>query len=186
VEVPNRSVPNSKYLVTGQADWVMGYSCKDEDGALLVALLTKRRSDFSNEESQLIVYLAIQRENRRKAGKTNIITQGFYSDGSRFGFVCIKNDETIAQSSTLDTHASGGLTMIFSFIVAMLKTALNSTPTASPSKPSPLQDKKIHHIDDEAWSKLNKLIVESLAVDNASDVNMMNLSAMKLPCCRSQ
>ena len=29
---------NGKYLVSGCADWTMGYSSKDEDGALLVAV----------------------------------------------------------------------------------------------------------------------------------------------------
>ena len=124
----------------------MGYRSKDEDGALLVALEAKQRSEFSSGESQLIAYLAILRENRRKAGKTNIITQGLYSDGVRFAFVYIDNDGTIVQSPTWDIEAEGGLSMVFSFIVAMLETALKSTPTATPTKPGKQQDKKIQDL----------------------------------------
>ena len=132
----------------------------------------KQRSEFSTGESQLIAYLAILRENRRKAGKTNIITQGFYSDGTRFGFVCIKDDGTIVQSPTWDTQAGGGLRMVFSFIVAMLETALKSTPTATTTKPGMLQDKEIHKFDDEVWSKVYTSMEESLVVDDDSEDDM--------------
>ncbi|MCJ1475906.1 hypothetical protein MMC13_004570 [Lambiella insularis] len=172
VEVPNRSVPNSRFLVSGRADWAMGYSLKDEDGALLVAVEAKQRSEFSTGESQLITYLAILRENRRRAGKTNIITQGFYSDGTRFGFVCIKDSGAIVQSPTWDTQAVGGLSMVFSFIVAMLETALKSTPTATPTKPGVLQDKEIHNFDDEVWSKVytSMVVVGDDSDDDMNDV----------------
>lgn len=172
VEILNQSVSNSKFLVTGRADWAMGYSLKGEDGALLVAVEAKQRSEFSTGESQLITYLAILRENRRRAGKTNIITQGFYSDGTRFGFVCIKDSGAIVQSPTWDTQAEGGLKMVFSFIVAMLETALKSTPTATPTKPGPLQDKEIHNFDDEVWSKVYTLMDESMVLGDDSDDDM--------------
>ncbi|KAL2056961.1 hypothetical protein ABVK25_002700 [Lepraria finkii] len=175
VEIPNPSIPNSKFLVSGRADWALGYSSKDEDGALLVAVEAKQRSEFGAGESQLIAYLAILRENRRKAGKTNIITQGFYSDGTRFEFVCIKDDGKIVQSPTWDTRAAGGLRMVFSFIVAMLETALKSTPTSSPTKPGVLQDKEIHNFDDEMWSKVYTSMEESLAVDDNGDNHMYDV-----------
>lgn len=37
----------------------------------------KQRSEFSTGELQLIAYLAILRENRRKAGKANLIPKAF-------------------------------------------------------------------------------------------------------------
>ncbi|KAL8819880.1 MAG: hypothetical protein Q9191_007638 [Dirinaria sp. TL-2023a] len=171
VEIPNRSVPNSKFLVSGRADWAMGYSSMDEDGALFVAVQAKQRSELSTGESQLITYLAILRENRRRAGKTNTITQGFYSDGTRFGFVCIGDSGAIVQSPTWDTQAEGGLGMVFSFIVAMLEKALKSTPAATPTKPGVLQDKEIHNFDDdEVWSKVYTSMDESMVVgDDSSD-----------------
>ena len=131
VLVPDRFAPNKKFLVTGRADWAFGYSSKDEDGALLVALGAKQRSEYSYGESQLNAYLAILREKRRKAGRTNIITQGFYSDSECFAFIYIDNDGCILYSPTWDTRGNGGLNMIYSFIVAMLENALKSTPTAT-------------------------------------------------------
>jgi len=175
VEFPNGSVPNSRVLVSGRADWAMGYSSKDEDGALLVAVEEKQRSAFGAGESRLITYLAILRENRRRAGKTNIITQGFYSDGTRFGFVCIRDSGAIVQSPTWDTGAEGGLSMVFSFIVAMLETALKSTPTTTPTKPGVLQDEEIHNFDDEVWSKIYKRMDESIIVDDVNDCDMKDV-----------
>ncbi len=170
VEMPNRSIPHGKFHVSGRADWALGYSSKDEDGALLVAVAAKQRSEFSTRESQLIAYLAILQEKRRRAGKTNMVTQSFYSDGTRFGFVSIKDDGTIVQSPTWDTRAEGGLGMVFSFIVTMIETAMKSTPTATPAKPGvQLQEKAIHNFDDEVWSKVYKLMDESLVVDDDID-----------------
>ena len=62
--------------------------------------------------------------------------------------------------------------MVFSFIVAMLETALKSTPNASPTKPGVLQDKEIYDFDNEVWSKVYALMDESLAVDDGSDDDM--------------
>ena len=181
MEVPNRSVPNSKFLVSGRADWAMGYSSKDEDGALLVAVEAKQRSEFGAGESQLITYLAILRENRLKAGKTNIITQGFYSDGTRFGFVCIRDNEAIVESATWDTKTGIGLKMVFSFIVAMLETALKSSPTVTPTKPGVLQDKEIHNFKDEVWSKVYRLMDESIVVGDDNDDDMKDVIDLSAP-----
>lgn len=170
MELPNQSAPNKKFLVSGRADWTVGYSSKDEDDAFLVALEAKQGSEFGSGESQLIAYLAILRENRRKAGRTNIITQGLYSDGSRFEFIDINDDGAILQSPTCDirARAEGGLSMVFSFIVAMLETALKSTPTATPTKPGRQQNKEIQDFDNEGWSKICKVIGESLMVGDDS------------------
>ncbi|KAL9124196.1 MAG: hypothetical protein Q9217_006450 [Psora testacea] len=176
VEIAHRTVPNKGFLVSGRADWALGYSSKDEDAALLVAMEAKQRSEFSAGESQLIAYLAILREKRRRASKTNIITQGFYSDGSRFAFVFIKDDGTIARSPTLDTASPEGLGMVFSFIVAMLETAMKSTPTVSPTKPGVLQDTEIHNFDHEVWSRIFKSMDESLMVSDDDTEDVIDLT----------
>jgi hypothetical protein len=74
VEVPDKSVPGGKTLVCGRADWSLGYSSLGSEGALLIAMEAKKREEFSKGEAQLITYLAILRERRRRAGKINIIT----------------------------------------------------------------------------------------------------------------
>ena len=181
VEVSDQSTTNSKFLVSGHADWAMGYSSKNEDGALLVAIEAKEKSEFSSGESQLITYLAILRENRRKAGKTNIITQGFYTNGNCFGFVCIKDSGLIMQSPTWDRRAEGGLSMVFSFIVAMLETALKSTPTTTPTKPGMLQDKEIRDFDDEVWSKIYISMDKSIVPGDDGDMtDVIDMSTMTI------
>ena len=53
----------------------------------------------------------------------------------------------------------------------MLKTALKSILTATPTKPGVLQDKEIHNSDDEVWSKVYTSMDGSLVVDDDSGDN---------------
>lgn len=53
---------------------------------------------FSCAESQLITYLAILRELRIRAKKTNAATQGFYTDGYLYRFMSIDADGEIWES----------------------------------------------------------------------------------------
>lgn len=111
-EIPNPSIQDGRAIVSGRADLAMGYSSGDgdtRDSVLLIAIEAKRSSGFGS--SQLVPYLAILRENRRRAGKTNI-TLGFYSDGQCFEFVCVKDGATISQSRTYDIS---GLAIVYSF-----------------------------------------------------------------------
>jgi hypothetical protein len=68
---------NGEFLVTGRADWALGYSNAGDEGALLVAIEAKQRSEFSKGEAQLIAYLAILRENRLRAGKKTLSHKAF-------------------------------------------------------------------------------------------------------------
>ncbi|KAL9600104.1 MAG: hypothetical protein Q9179_003335 [Wetmoreana sp. 5 TL-2023] len=171
-EMENPSIQGGKYLITGRADWALGYGTKHDEGALLVAIEAKKRSEFSSGETQLLAYLAILRENRRRAGKTNSVIQGFHSDGRRFGFTCLKEDGNVLNSPTFDIHAPDGLKMIYSFIIAMLDTAMKSTPTASPTKPGEQQKKEVQHYNEEVWSKIYKHMDNSLIVLDDSDEGM--------------
>lgn len=80
-------IPERKIQVTGRADWALGYSKNGKEGAWLVTIGAKQRSEFSRGEAQLIAYLAILRETCLRAKKTNIVSQGFYSDGCQFVFI---------------------------------------------------------------------------------------------------
>jgi len=154
VEMPNKSVPNGKILVTGRADWALGYGATGDEGALLIAMEAKNRAEIGKGEAQLIAYLAILRENRLRAGKKNITTQGFYSDGSRFAFICITADGDIERSSTFDIEFQRDLKMVFNFIVTMMETAMKSTPGATPTKPGGQREKEVNQFKDEVWSKV--------------------------------
>jgi hypothetical protein len=89
IEMPNKLVPNGKILVTSRADWTLGYNTTGEEGSPLVAIEAKEESEFSKGQAQLTTYLAILRENRKGARKTNVTTQGFHSNGMQFAFIRI-------------------------------------------------------------------------------------------------
>lgn len=170
VKMHNKLVPNGRILVTSRADWALGYSTAGDEGTLLIAIEAKQRSEFSKGEAQLIAYLAILRENRLRARKTNIITQGFYSDGSRFAFICITADGSIERSPIFEIEFEKDLKMVFNFIVTMMETAMKSTPNATPTKPGKLREKEINHFEDEVWSKVYAQMDASIVI--CSDDNM--------------
>jgi hypothetical protein len=170
IEMGNKSVPNGKIVVTGRADWALGYSTPGDEGTLLVAMDAKQRSEFSKGEAQLIAYLAILRENRQRARKTNIITQGFYSDGTRFVFIYITAEGIIKESDSFNIDKKEGLRMVFSFIVAIMETAMKSTPNATPTKPGQLREKEVNRFKDEVWSKVYTILDKSVVTCSDDDM----------------
>jgi len=170
IEMRNKLIPHGKILVTGRADWAMGYSTVGDEGTLLIAMEAKQRSEFSRGEAQLIAYLAILRENRLRARKTNIMTQGFYRDGTRFAFIHITADGIIEKSAIFEINFARDLKMVFNFIVTMMETAMKSTPNASPTKPGQLQQKEVNRYKDEVWSKVYALVEESVVMCSDDDM----------------
>jgi len=171
-EISNKLVPNGKILVTGRADWTLGYGTAGDEGALLIAMEAKQRSEFSKGEAQLIAYLAILRENRVRAKKTNLITQGFYSDGARFAFICITADGIIQESAIFNIDHVWDLKMVFNFIVTMMETAMKSTPNATPTKPGQLQEKEVNQFQDEVWVKVYAQMNAAIAAFAEEDAEM--------------
>lgn len=66
------------FLVSGErgtGQWA-SYESTGKLGALICAISAKRVTEFSKGEFQLIAYLAILRENRKRANKIYSVTQG--------------------------------------------------------------------------------------------------------------
>jgi hypothetical protein len=188
IDMPNKSVPNSWFRFTGRADWSLGYNPNvdslggpsGDEGSLLIAIEAKQRSKFGEGEAQLIAYLTILRECRIKARKTNHVTQGFYSDGSQFKFICIKGDGKIEQSPLFTISFSKretnkpmvfrerDLQMVFSFIVTMIDTAMKTN--ATPTKPSQQRDSEVNQLEDEVWRKAWADVDESIRVCEEEDM----------------
>ena len=145
-----------KVRVTGRADWGFGYSGRHSaaDGTFLVAMEAKRRDLFSTVEQQLLTYLAILRELRIKAGKTNVATQGFYTDGYRYCFMAINADGQVESSTIYEVMTSEGGKTIFNFIVAILESAMKCSPTVKPTKASEQQDNEISDFTGEVWTRI--------------------------------
>lgn len=178
VEITDR-LSTKPVRVTGRADWAFGYGTRDtvESGTILVAMEAKRRETFSEGESQLLAYLAILRQLRIQARKTNTTVQGFFTDGERYTFMSIRNDGTVQRSHVFETDVyepgTVQLKSIFNFIVTMLDTSSRSTPHASPTKPGVAQDTEILDYDNAVWGKSygrNDIPVADWASDSDADL----------------
>lgn len=50
VKMRNKLVPNGRILVSGRADWALGYSTAGDEGTLLIGIEAKQRSGFLKEK----------------------------------------------------------------------------------------------------------------------------------------
>ncbi len=147
---------NKEWLVSGIADWAMGYGDRAtlEDGAVLLAIEAKRTEKLSSAEAQLLTYLATIRQLRIQADKKNVMTQGFYSDGENYRFMCIRNDGTVMKSQSYDISLgddSSCLKLVLNFLLGMVTTAAGSSLNTSPIKPGPERDEKIDNFDRDVF-----------------------------------
>jgi hypothetical protein len=144
------------WLVTGIADWAMGYGDRValEDGTVLLAIEAKRKENVSNAEAQLLAYLATIRQLRIQANKKNVMTQGFFSDGRRYQFMCICNNGTVMLSTYYDISLGRELKSVFNFLLGMLITAAESSPNTSPTKPGLEQDEEIENFDRDVFVRV--------------------------------
>ncbi|KAI9669762.1 MAG: hypothetical protein M1829_005017 [Trizodia sp. TS-e1964] len=144
-----------KVEAKGQADWTLSCKTSPKKGTILVGVTVKESGQFGAGRVQLIAYLAILHEKRKRAEKTNTDTQGFFSDGRYYSFIAIAKDSAILESKLYDTHTEAELKVVFSFIVNMLETSLESMPPASPSKltPEPAETDS-HNRRKEVWEKV--------------------------------
>ncbi|KAI9854112.1 MAG: hypothetical protein M1813_001555 [Trichoglossum hirsutum] len=147
-----------EWLVSGIADWALGYGERAalEEGTVMIAVEAKRTENLGRAHAQLLAYLATIRQLRIQANKTNVMTQGFYSDGREYTFVCIRNDGSVMFSMTYNLLHRGKLKTVFNFLLSMLDTAAKSSPNTSPTKRGPAQNEEIHHFDRDIFVKVFK------------------------------
>jgi len=144
----------TKVHVKGRVDWGYGYGGRHSAGlsTFLVAIEAKTREQFSQAEPQLLAYLAILREQRRQAGKTNCTVQGFFTDGNMYRFMSISNDGEVMASDIYFIQRPEHMKTVFNFIVTTLESALKSTPTVTPTKPGLQRDNEIAHYEKIVWA----------------------------------
>jgi hypothetical protein len=145
-----------EWIVSGIADWALGYGDRAvlEDGAVLLAVEAKQEGRVSNAEAQLLAYLATIRQLRIQANKKNVMTQGFFSDGEKYSFMCIRNNGTVMKSRQYDLFLDGDLKSVFNFLLGMLITAAESSPNTSPTKPGAERDEEIENFDRDIFVKV--------------------------------
>jgi len=141
--------------VTGRADWGFGYGERDgtQHGTFLVAAEAKREGLFSTAKTQLLTYMAILREQRKRAGKKNTTIQGFYTDGYLYRFMSIDNEGVVEESPHYSIMSPQGGKTIFNFIVTILESAMKSSPNVSPTKDAEKRENEIANYRGEVWSK---------------------------------
>ncbi|KAI9771926.1 MAG: hypothetical protein M1839_002709 [Geoglossum umbratile] len=141
--------------VTGRADWGFGYGERDgaQQGTFLVAAEAKRQELFSTAKTQLLTYMAILREQRKRAGKKNTAIQGFYTDGDLYCFMSIDNEGVVEESPHYSIMSPQGGKTIFNFIVTILESAMKSSLNVSPTKDAEKPGNEIANYRKEVWSK---------------------------------
>ena len=115
----------------------------------LVAVEAKKHSLFSAAESELLAYLAILHEKKKRAGEKSSLIQGFYTDGNRYAFMAIRDNGTVEASDVFQALNPTGRDMIFNFIMSIQDTAIQARPTVTPVK------KTKQHLDNEGWQHLS-------------------------------
>ena len=156
-----------EWHISGIADWAMGYGDRRalEDGTVLLAVEAKRQKFLFDAEAQLLAYLATIRQLRIQANKKNVMTQGFYSDGENYRFLCIRNNGTVMRSLLYEaSRFKGHLKSVFNFLLGMLITAAESSPNTSPTKSGPEQDERIENFDRDVFVE----VFEDIGMDNIS------------------
>ena len=142
--------------MSGIADWAIGYRDRTalEDRTVLLAIEAKRQTLLFNAEAQLLAYLATIRQLRIQANKKNVMTQGFFSDGVKYIFMCIRNNSTMIKSMQYNLSFNRHLKLVFNFLLSILITIAESSPNTSPTKPGPEQDKRIENFDQDIFVKV--------------------------------
>jgi hypothetical protein len=143
----------TKVHVKGRVDWGCGYGDRHTAGmSAFLAIEAKTREQFFQAEPQLLACLAILREQRRQAGKTNCTGQGFFTDGNMYRFMGISNDGEVMASDIYFIERPEHMKTVFNFIVTILEYALKSTPTVTPTKPGLQRDTEIAHYEKLIWA----------------------------------
>ncbi len=104
------------------------------------------------------------------------MTQGFYSDGEIYRFLCIRNNGTVMKSLVYDVSMGGKqLKSVFNFLLGILITAAESSPNTSPAIPGQGQDERIENCDRDVFVE----VFEDISADDISIPN--EVEAEELP-----
>ncbi len=153
-----------EWHISGIADWAMGYGDRAalEDGTVLLPVEAKRQNFLFNAEAQLLAYLATIRHLRIQANKKNVMTQGFYSDGENYRFLCIRNNGTVMKSNPYDVSIHvRNLKAVFNFL---LITAAESSLNTSPTKQGTEQDERIENFDRDVFVEVFEDIGDNISI----------------------
>lgn len=171
VEVEDRRVDTKKgarrLRITGKADWAFGHGSRKESGTgtVLITVEAKNPDTFSKARSQLLTYLAIMKKLRRQEKKMGEYVQGFYSDGFRYCFISINQDNRVYGSKTYDCRFPDEIKVVFNWILDLLSSAAKSGPSTSPAKPGKEQDYELLDFQNQVFLRLYKPDIDPQDLD---------------------
>lgn len=106
---------------------------------ILILVEAKTEATLENAFPQLLAYMGIIAAAREE--KTNSTVYGIYSDGMTYTFVRLDNNRMVSKSRPLTIVDE--LDEVFAFMVHLLSSAMESSPTCSPAKPGGKRDKDL-------------------------------------------
>ncbi|KAH8816418.1 hypothetical protein F5884DRAFT_852854 [Xylogone sp. PMI_703] len=125
---------NQNRTFTGLADYTLWYESAEDMGANLVVVEAKKKNAARTRESQCLSYMAVVHNTRKAAGKNSSVF-GISTDGWEFYFLRIDND---SRYSVLYLDWKwGDPKRIVSIIRFIVRSAIESTPTATLTRPLP-------------------------------------------------
>lgn len=164
VSEPTKHTP---LRISGRADWGFGYSARTADGgkgSYVIAVEAKNPSELASAESQLLAYLGMMRAERIALAKTNLVVQGFVTDGREYQFICVSNDGTVRMSERLRIMHEANRKTIYNWIVTMMDTAIRGTPSASPTKHAAIREQEINEFENTVWRRSYNALVQSVEI----------------------
>lgn len=135
----------SRITISGRCDVCIGYGSKTSPSpgleTLLIVVEAKTEATMENAFPQLLAYMGIIAAAREEAGKQNNTVYGIFSDGMTYTFVRLDNERIVSKSKALSIVDE--LEDVFAFMVHLLASAMESSPSCSPTKPGTRLDRDV-------------------------------------------
>lgn len=138
-------ITDTDITISGRCDIGIGYGSETARSpgleTLLIMVEAKTETTLDNAFPQLLAYMGIIAAARGDAGKQNNTVYGIFSDGMTYTFVRLDNERMVTKSKPLSIVDE--LEDVFAFMVHLLASAMESSPTCSPTKPGAKRDRDV-------------------------------------------
>jgi hypothetical protein len=129
---PDTSTP---LVISGRCDVGIGYSAAAFPSIETFLAVVEAKSGTALESAfpQLLAYMGMVQAARQAKRKRNSTVYSIFSDGYAYTFVRLDNHNTVSKSRPLSIVDQ--LPKVFAFMVHLLQSVIESSPSSSPAKP---------------------------------------------------
>ncbi|KAL0634831.1 hypothetical protein Q9L58_006264 [Maublancomyces gigas] len=149
VSLKPRVYANHDYVLSGRADFAIGYGTTEHGGSpidsYLILVDTKHAGTFAVVWLQMMACVRMVHRNYVKGGKQNATVYGICSDGMRYRFVAVGNNGLLWKSPELSIVSQR--THVYSYVQHILSAAEFSTPSISPTKVGEKRESEIRKFE---------------------------------------